>query len=887
MIKMMQANKKLLALLGIMALMLCLTACEEDDDKDSGPIGTANLQVTPGTLKFGANGGTQRLTIKTTYDYFGFKVSADWLNGDFEEGVGNDYITITAEPNPTTSPRTATVRVNGSEDGKTTAEFVTINVEQEGKSGSASPDMVYTTVSQKGGEVSAGDITVDFPSGTFNGEVSVGVSKQEKGTVLGEDEVSEFYQLEMPVDSKQPFKISIKAEKSDDIQMMVHAPSVAMCGNMEQGESDLAIEATYANGAYTAEIPAFDNQGESGNGKVSFGLAKRASGTRTATTRGTTNSSNIKYHLEWSRRRYYSLEAEEIIDNAARNAINTILSLGFKVSGTRDIPIVIKELSEDGAYGYFMQSALSEKWSTIEINSNMLNGNKNELQQTVYHEMLHYFQSAYDPRCCFSKYRNVYRDLLMLSEAGGVWIEKLAGDNSYSDIMKNNADGVMRSFAPVKEIYTGTPNEGREYQAHGYGLGIVLEYLSQEQGNNSIVSLYQAQKDGAATTKECIEKFKELAGFDFFEHYEDFATQVITGKLIDGFGFANIRESSQLTLTNDQPQKVTGKVYPYGVKIKQVRVDKIYKDSKGSNSMKDKAFIAEEKKSDTYTYVYLQNRANKDGKELGRLYKGDTFIYDDENELNKFMNSSTEGNSYFYLVTFNLLNYSTSESELEVALAEVKIPNITKMSIYFGYTDTSGNTASFTLPKRSTPDTNTGILGVDEWLPVTTKKNVSDKTVTITASSPMPYREYSSWTNEGTQTMEVSITLDVENWRIKRVSDLERHKFTGSVKWSGTNKTTWGGTGDWQKYDDNISFSFTNMDLFVLNGDDGDQHLTEFGDTFDGSPFSSLTNTSLYTSYRAPHGEGEQEKYEYANYSYPINSSRTSVINIYLWEEDD
>ena len=135
--------------------------------------------------------------------------------------------------------------------------------------------------------------------------------------------------------------------------------------------------------------------------------------------------------------------------------------------------------------------------------------------------------------------------------------------------------------------------------------------------------------------------------------------------------------------------------------------------------------------------------------------------------------------------------------------------------------------------------------------------------------------------------MEVSITLDVENWRIKRVSDMEEHKFTGSVRWSGTHKTTYGGTGDWQKYDDEISFSFSNLELIVLNGDDGNQHLTEFGEIFSSSPFNSLSNTIHCTTYTAPRGENEQEKYEYEDYSYPINSNRVSTVSIYLWEEDD
>ena len=48
-----------------------------------------------------------------------------------------------------------------------------------------------------------------------------------------------------------------------------------------------------------------------------------------------------------------------------------------------------------------------------------------------------------------------------------------------------------------------------------------------------------------------------------------------------------------------------------------------------------------------------------------------------------------------------------------------------------------------------------------------------------------------------------------------------------------------------------------------------------------------MSNTSRCTNYIAPRGEDGQEKYEYTDYSYPISSSRTSVVSIYLWEEDD
>ena len=857
--------------IGIAGLLAC---SEKSDETPSGPVGTKSLQVTPSKLTFTAAGGSQQLQVKTSYQYYGYDIPAEWLSGSFKDDPTYNYVVITADPNTKPEARSASIKITGSNSESGVDEYVMVSVEQEGSSSSG--EMEYTTVSTSGGEVSAEDMTISFPANTFDSDTSVGMVKAESGSVRGDDEVSPFYTVELPVDTKQNIKVSIKADESDDVQMIAHAPSVSLDGNMKQSESDVVLEATYSNGAYVAEIPAFDNSGESGSANVSFGLVKKGNSTnsaRTRGTRGTTNDPSITFYLDWSRKYDWSLEAQETIEDAATDAINTILSLGFKITGARNIPIVIKALSEEGAYGYFMQSAFSEKWSTIEINSKMINADKNELRQTVFHEMLHYFQSAYDPRGCFSKYRFVYRDLLMLSEAGGVWIEKLAG-SGYSNIMKQNADGVMRSFDPVKEIYKGTPNEGREYQAHGYGLGIVLEYLSQEKGDNSIVCLYQAQKDGAATTKECFQKFNELAGFDFFYNYDDFAIRVLTGEVIDGFGFANVRESSHLTLADDKIQTVSGKAYPYGTKVKQIRIDKGYKDSKGSSSMKDKALIVEEKKQYVNTYVYLQNKDNKKGKELGHFYPGETFLFDDEKVLEK----SLDGNTYYYLVTMNTTNISTEDSELEVALAEVKIPNITKVAISYGYKDTYGDDHYDHYPVRSSSDYNSSSL-VEQWAPCTTTKNLSDKTITITSSGSMPDATV-RFTKGTTQTWEISLTIDVSNWGIKNYYDVK-----GSFRWKSTGSETTSYSE--KKYESSTSFTLKKVSLLMFADDEKPAQYHELGMNFSAnelfSSYSETYNTSEYvyaTDVSEAHYMNVQDK------TYTPDSS-TIPFSIYLWEEDE
>ena len=867
-----QLFKALILLIGMIGFMACSEKTEDKGNTPAPPAGTSSLKVTPGKLNFTAEGGTLELKVTTTYDYFGYDFTADWISADFKDDPTYNIITITAKPNTSPTARTTTIKVTGSNSQTSIDETVNITIEQEGKESSGSYE--YTTISKAGGEVSVEDMSISFPANTFSSDASIGVAKAESGSIRGDEEASAFYKVELPVDTRESFKVSIKAEKSDDIQMIAHAASVSISGNMQQGESDVVLESTYKDGTYIAEVPAFDNNGESGSASISFGMVKKGQGTKGARTRGTTKDPSITFYLDWSRKYDWSLSTQEIIEDAATDAINAILGLGFKVKGTRNIPIVIKALSDEGAYGYFKQSAFSDKWSTIEINSKMLNGDKDELRQTVYHEMFHYFQSEYDPRCCFSKFRNVYRDLLMLIEAGGVWIEKLAG-NGYSGIMKQNADIVVRSFDPVKELYKGTPGEGREYQAHGYGMGIVLEHLSQETSDKSILKLYEAMKEGASTTKDCVQQFKDKAGYDFFWNYDEFALKVVTGELIDGFGFSNVREGGQMTLKDDKIQTVEGKVYPYGTKVKQFKIDKGYVDKNGSNSMKNKALLAEEMNDYVNTYIYIQKKGDKNGKELGHIYRGDQFMYDDQKVLEKAMDGAT----YFYLVTLNTTNVNVENSKLEVALAEVKVPKITKVAVSYGYTTTDNETMWCQLPWKSSGDYSSGISEVDQWAPCKAVMNMADNTITITSSGEMPV-ESSFIAGNGTQKWDFTFTIDGKNWGMKDFYDIE-----GSVSFEANEMTkdSWSETKKQRK----ISFRLKKTSYVEMESWDKVKGYKEFGTTIPANQlFGNLSDTWNYEYHRFA-TEEEPEVYETESKDYKPKNDESLTFSIQIWEEEE
>ena len=226
----------------------------------------------------------------------------------------------------------------------------------------------------------------------------------------------------------------------------------------------------------------------------------------------------------------------------------------------------------------------------------------------------------------------------------------------------------------------------------------------------------------------------------------------------------------------------------------------------------------------------------------------------------------------------NTTNISAEDSELEVALAEVKIPNITKVAISYGFTDTAGDPHYTHIPVRSSNDYNSGILYVDQWAPCTTSKNLSDKTITITSSGSM-----SDGSNYGvanpTQTWEISLTIDVSNWGIKDYYDVK-----GSVRWksSGTETSSFSE----EKFSRNISFNVKKVSLLKFNDDDTPAQYHELGMNFSPSElFSNYSDTYSFT--RNVFATETSEGYTKTEDKTYTPDGSTIPFSIHLWEEDN
>ena len=109
-----QLFKALILLIGMIGFMACSEKTEDKGNTPAPPAGTSSLKVTPGKLNFTAEGGTLELKVTTTYDYFGYDFTADWISADFKDDPTYNIITITAKPNTSPTARTTTIKVTGS-----------------------------------------------------------------------------------------------------------------------------------------------------------------------------------------------------------------------------------------------------------------------------------------------------------------------------------------------------------------------------------------------------------------------------------------------------------------------------------------------------------------------------------------------------------------------------------------------------------------------------------------------------------------------------------------------------------------------------------------------------------------------------------------------------
>ena len=205
----------------------------------------------------------------------------------------------------------------------------------------------WQAVPVSGGTIEKGDIAITFPSGTFTTDTEVAVTEAKKGEVLGDDEVSTFYQITMPPQINKPLTISIKCDEAEPgTNVVAHAPCYSLSEDI-LGYDNILLEADYSNGTYTFTLPATQNGNDYTDEEklsVSFGVAKmeycgkngpsKARTTRAPVFDDTFTEGNVSWHFNFGWFQKYRLGEKLVlnwddINDCIRDAIKILHGLGL------------------------------------------------------------------------------------------------------------------------------------------------------------------------------------------------------------------------------------------------------------------------------------------------------------------------------------------------------------------------------------------------------------------------------------------------------------------------------------------------------------------------------------------------------------------------------
>lgn len=630
-------------------------------------------------------------------------------------------------------------------------------------------DKNTVTVTPNGTKVTRGDFSINFPSGTFTKDVQVTVTNVTAGDVYGDLEVSKFYKVKMPVTTNKSSTIRIKSEKlDDDVVFIRRAESWARSAgkSMEIGN---VLEATYVDGEYKVTLPVYNNGEETERAEFTIGLAHpvkldetRAGVTtrssETAVAEGQVKDVKWKVYIDPKAKKVTNswkvLTTDEItkVNGYIKEAITKILDLGFELKDkNRVIPFYY--VSDPNRWGFFSQGYFNDKDSWIGISVEHLVGRPNEStppKSTLIHEIFHYFQSDYDPRCAWDKKGGTFGMAVdnenILYEMGAVWMEQwMRGgqlDNSFikqefntvfGDINGKNGDKL--GFGLEEQRWGLGKHDSNQKQ--GYIMAPYLYYITTEWGSifnkKSVLELHKLwNKKWKSSTYnsyyifyDWVKNMYDTYLLDFTD-IDNYYLKLWTGNLVKEFYISELESFAainNLINQNTAQPKFTfeGKCYPYGCGAQKVVVMGFE-----NVSVADKELVVKQENDNVHTYLMWYRTttgsydvAKKDDKPFGVL-KGDSIVITSE-ELERLRNPNGKFLLEFFLMTTNTANsiHSTKVNPYRVTFElRDKVASVNPGTLYF---NAEGGTQSLKVTAPGYKRFGFTIINSDpvEWLSAT------------------------------------------------------------------------------------------------------------------------------------------------------------------------
>ncbi len=600
-----------------------------------------------------------------------------------------------------------------------------------------SDDKNTVTVTTSGALVSHGDISINFPSGTFTSDAKVTVVEEKKGEVSSKYEASTFYKVTMPATTNKKLTVKVKSNNlGDDVNFVMlstgYAPSA-----LRETSIECYPQTTYAGGEYTTTIPASDNGDDPEKVSFTIGLAHipTLDGAGVKETRslvdlnwalesGEVDGVKWDIYIGWEAWALYSsgtlnqMKAFAPTLNACiKEAVHEIRNLGFKLNGQHSIPFYFSKTENWGEH--VQHWAHNNWWSCLYISiPKILESNcqmTKELKMTVIHETLHYFQSDYDPRY-FTGLKRGDNEHLALAEMGSVWVEKYMNGGALSTSFQLEPNGIGTTMDPVNKYRLGLsknkgdidkmfPGAKASCAEYGYALGPFLYYLTTYGGSygitdKSVVELYETwckfeKLLQGYTTLDFLDSWTKSHNWKFFDggnNIDDYYLKLWKGELLKGLNFCSGR--SIFTFNNLMKKTMPqGSVYPYGC-------EGLYTILTGFKdvSLRDKELVIKQESPDVQTYLLIANSAEASKVTKITQFPQVAMVISSEYadsivvsgaELEKYRNSSGEMDAGFFLLTTRQSCYTSftgsvpSTVVVDLRKAKGSTPTATPTTLYF------------------------------------------------------------------------------------------------------------------------------------------------------------------------------------------------------------
>ena len=544
----------------------------------------------------------------------------------------------------------------------------------------------YKNIPVTGGTIENGEITIEFPAGTFDTDTKVAVTQVKKGEVAGDNEASPFFQLTLPMSTNKPFTVKMKADaQGGEAEFVVRSQGYAISLTKEI-TNEKAMETTYTGGKYTTTLPAFDGTDSKENTHVTIGLVKVPDENAAKTARRSKFSvigkeGNISWELDINYWSEYSLDYKKLkealptVNLYIKEAVHTILELGFKIpDGTK---LNYHLASTDyffgliKSYGYYSRGLLGRSHDGIYIKDQMvLNNQTDQLKQSIIHETLHNFQSYYEVHY----YRNPIGVHMSMYEMGSVWIEKFMNRGElngkwqmleaghFSTLKNHFRAGLSQSSSDITAMYGS-------YEQQGYALAPLLYYMISKNyargyKDSTVVSLYDTFW-GKVTTNDytLIDVLDEWYNTTFKENFfkgtdniNDYYLKLWKGELMSDFNVQSIEGALDeakvnIDMLNESNLSfhLDGEVYPYGCEGLAIKMNK---NSFKDDYLKDKEMVIKQEAEGLKTYLLYNTGLVTTALYPKAAVKGDSICISGK-ELDDLRKNNRLGTTFFLLTLRN------------------------------------------------------------------------------------------------------------------------------------------------------------------------------------------------------------------------------------------